>query len=203
MAIRFISKATVKNKLVRSSNVWDGTAVFNPFTLVGNYDALATVTVPSGGLSSITFAGIPTTGYSHLQIRFISRDARTSASNSPVDIRFNADSGANYSSHDILGDGSSVSAVAETNVTRIRAYGAASTLANNYGAGIVDILDYANVNKYKTTKQLQGNDQNGSGAIDFGSGSWRSFSAINQITLIPFTSPFAQYSSFALYGVKA
>ena len=39
------------------------------FSLVGNYDALATVTVPSGGLSSITFAGIPTTGYSHLQIR--------------------------------------------------------------------------------------------------------------------------------------
>jgi hypothetical protein len=42
-----------------------------PYTLTGNYDALGTVTVPSGGLSSVTFAGIPQTGYSHLQVRIM------------------------------------------------------------------------------------------------------------------------------------
>jgi hypothetical protein len=37
--------------------------------LVGSYDALAAITVPSGGLSSISFAGIPT-GYRQLQLGF-------------------------------------------------------------------------------------------------------------------------------------
>ena len=43
---------------------------------VGAYDALATVTVGSGGVSSITFAGIPT-GYKHLQIRQIAKSTNT------------------------------------------------------------------------------------------------------------------------------
>ena len=33
----------------------------------GAYDSLATVTVPSGGVASVTFAGIPS-GYQHLHI---------------------------------------------------------------------------------------------------------------------------------------
>ena len=45
------------------------------FTLTGSYDALATVTVPSGGVSSITFSAIPQTGYSHLQLRTMVRSS--------------------------------------------------------------------------------------------------------------------------------
>ena len=78
------------------------------FTLVGNYDALATVTVPIGGLSSVTFAGIPTTGYSHLQVRAIVRDTGSSYGYN-VRLRFNGDSGSNYTSHNIEGNGSSAS----------------------------------------------------------------------------------------------
>ena len=141
--------------------------------VVTAYESIATVTVGSGGSSSISFTSIPST-FTHLQIRFIAKDARASSANSPVDIRFNSDSGNNYSSHDLLGDGGTAYGLGEANVSRIRTFGAAATLASNYGGGIVDILDYTNVNKYKTTRQLAGNDQNGSGAIDYGSGSWRS-----------------------------
>jgi len=46
------------------------TGHLNPFTPTGSYDALASYTVPSGGASTITFAGIPTGGqYTHLQLR--------------------------------------------------------------------------------------------------------------------------------------
>lgn len=204
MAIRFISKATIKNKLPRSSNIWDGTAVYNPFTLVGNYDALSTVTVPSGGLSSITFAGIPTTGYTHLQIRAISKTNRTSATVDSLKIQFNGDTATNYAYHELIGDGASALSDSVTS----NAYAAIARTAGNantsfFGGFTCDILDYANTNKYKTVRTLSGVDLNGSGAVFFNSGLWRSTSAITSILIAPETGTlFSQYSSFALYGVK-
>jgi hypothetical protein len=75
--------------------------------------------------------------------------------------------------------------------------------ANIFSAHIIDILDYANTNKFKTTRTLHGYDLNGSGLIQYFSGNWRSTSAISTIRLFPGNNALAQYSSFALYGVKA
>ena len=69
-----------------------------------------------------------------------------------------------------------------------------------FGTFIVDILDYANTNKYKTMRALDGFDANGSGYAVLWSGNWRSTSAVSTITITGGT--FAQYSSFALYGIK-
>jgi len=65
-------------------------------------------------------------------------------------------------------------------------------------------LDYANTNKNKTIRTLGGQDANGSGEVVFISGLWmNSSTAVNAITLVlPGGGNFAQYSSFALYGVK-
>jgi hypothetical protein len=77
-----------------------------------------------------------------------------------------------------------------------------------FGAGIVDILDYANTNKYKTIRSLTGHDHNGVIAgihaiVNLNSGSWRSTSAINSIVIgVVSGTAFNQYSSFALYGIK-
>jgi len=208
MAIRFLSKATVKNKLPRSSNIWDGTAVFNPFTLVGNYDALATVTVGVGGVSSITFAGIPQTGYSHLQIRGIYRTNRAD-SNDLAFLQFNSDTGSNYSWHYLQGNGSTAASGAGASQTSIWTWlGAGSTAgANIFGASITDVLEYANPNIYKTVKNLGGLDLNTAttnAAINLTSGNWRNTAAINSISITPgFGTLFSQYSQFALYGVKA
>jgi hypothetical protein len=68
---------------------------------------------------------------------------------------------------------------------------------------VVDILDYANTNKYKTTRNLMGFDYNGSGTIRSISGLWMSTSAINSITLTTGTSSNWQGDTqFALYGIK-
>jgi hypothetical protein len=75
--------------------------------------------------------------------------------------------------------------------------------ANVFGTFIIDILDYANTSKYKTQRGLGGADLNGSGYISFNSGNWRNTNAITSISLTPlYGSQFAQYSSFALYGIK-
>ena len=66
---------------------------------------------------------------------------------------------------------------------------------------VLDILDYANINKYKVTRSLDGYDANGSGSLSFTSNLWKNTAAITSITFSAYTS-FTQYTSFALYGIK-
>jgi hypothetical protein len=178
------------------------------FTLAGNYDALATVTVPSGGLSSITFAGIPTTGYTHLQVRCFSQTNRTIARDS-VKVTLNSDTAANYSAHSLYGDGATAGSYALTSATSMELGNTTSSTATNiFGIQIIDVLDYANTNKYKTLRALGGGDFNGTIAtygatVGLASGNWRSTSAVTSLTITPYAGTlFSQYSSFALYGVK-
>lgn len=201
MSIRFVSKATVNNKLVKSSNVWDGTAAYNPFTLVGNYDALATVTVPSGGLSSVTFAGIPQTGYDHLQIRCLSKTSGAS-SDSYIRLGHSGTALATSYRHLLYGDGSSAAAAAASGEGYIIST-AGSGGTNIFSADIVDVLDYANVNKNKTIRNLGGRDLNGSGFVLLASALWNYTNAVTSIELKPFSGSFVEYSQFALYGVKS
>jgi hypothetical protein len=195
VAIRFGKTSTVKNRLPKYSNFWDGTAVYNPFSPTGSYDALATYTVGSGGASTIEFTGIPTGGqYSHLQLRVMS------PSGSYATLRFNNDTTtSNYRNHYLLGTGSgSGSAGSNANA----AYFPSSGAWSNPMVGIVDILDYASTSKYKTVRDLEGFDSNGSGEIYFVSALWMSTSAISSIKLVSQGANFGQYSQFSLYGVK-
>ena len=173
------------------------------YTLTGNYDALGTVTVPIGGLSSITFAGIPQTGYSHLQIRGIGRTGRASIEDN-LRVTFNSDTGSNYSWHNLAGYGSGVEANGFATQTGMNLgwITAASAGASIFGTALIDVLDYVNTSKYKTSRSLTGYDTNGGGQILFASGSWRNTAAINSVTITPVFSTFNQYSQFALYGVK-
>jgi len=172
---------------------------------VGAYDSLATVTVPSGGVASITFAGIPT-GYKHLQIRAI---AKSNWSGNAVSyaMTLNGDSGANYSYHELYGSGSAAASAGSANTSYMYAgLILGSTTATTFGANVIDLLDYANTNKYKTSRVLAGADINGTGGyIELMSSSWRNTAAVTSITLSlisGYGTLFNQYSSFALYGVK-
>ena len=176
------------------------------FTLAGNYDSLATVTVPSGGLSSITFDGIPTTGYSHLQIRQIARTTVASTVVGGNGIRFNSDTASNYATHQLIGNGASADAFAYVpdNYIYYSLNTGSSAGSNIFGVAVIDILDYSSTSKFKTVRTLAGADLNGSGQVGIRSGLWRSTSAINTITIdARDSSSFVEYSQFALYGVKA
>ena len=170
----------------------------------GSYDSIATQTVGSGGTTSITFSSIPST-YKHLQMRFTAR-SKDNDVNAFIYMTFNGDTANNYSFHFIRGDGSSASAAGYANQGVIYDTGqvpALAATANLFGVGVVDFLDYADTNKYKTTRSLNGYDANGSGSVFLESGNWRNTSAISSLTLTTQASQgFAQYSSFALYGIK-
>jgi hypothetical protein len=169
-----------------------------------SYESIATTTLGANQLT-ISFTSIPST-YKHLQIRLLARTDRAGNPASNVLLNFNSDTSANYSYHDLDGDGASAysSGSASTSNIATQRISGNTAGANVFGAIVIDILDYQNTNKYKTVRYLGGYDNNGGGEIYLGSGNWRSTSAITQIDLtsINGTANFKQYSSFALYGIK-
>lgn len=166
----------------------------------GDFESIATVTVGAGGASNITFSSIPAT-YQHLQVRMLARNTSTS---NGYNARFNSDSGSNYARHYLIGTGSSVVAAAVTSTTSAVLNDAAiSTSGTNiFGASVCDILDYGSTIKNKTIKTLGGFDNNGSGSVGFLSGLYMSTSAISSILIFPDAGNFAEFSQFALYGIK-
>ena len=170
----------------------------------GAYDALATVTVPSGGVASVTFAGIPT-GYKHLQIRYLANFTGTSVGYSQPYCQFNSDTATNYDNHALYGTGSAAGASYFAAGGAYAAWIPDSAYANTFGAGVIDILDYANTNKNKTMRTLGGFNRNFNASanelVGLTSALWRNTAAITSID-IKGTTTFSQYSQFALYGIK-
>lgn len=171
-----------------------------------SYESIATVLVGSGGSSPITFTSIPST-YKHLQIRLLAQTNRAASVDS-LQLNFNSDTGSNYSWHTVQGDGSNANALGFATQTYARigdgTIGGATGSGGQFGAGVIDILDYASTNKNKTIRGLTGVDENGAGRVGLGSGLWQNSStAISSISIAPQAGTlFLQYSSFALYGIK-
>jgi hypothetical protein len=169
-----------------------------------SYESIATVALTSTS-STITFSSIPAT-YKHLQIRSIATQGTGGSSGSDTfnTARFNGDSGSNYVSHYVGGDGSSAFASATGTSSSSCWFGIATTSTTSaFAANIIDILDYSNTNKYKTIRGLSGDDRNGAGFIILQSVLWMSTAAISSIVISAAGSPVLQANShFALYGVK-
>ena len=174
-----------------------------------SFQSISTVTVGSGGSASISFTSIPAT-YTHLQIRYSAFTNRPTYGIDSFYMQFNSVGGTSYSRHDLRGDGSSVSAGSGTSQSAIDLNFATlgTTVISAPGVGVIDILDYTNANKYKTVRYLGGVDVNGTiagfgGAVIYASGLFMSTNSISSIFVAPNVGPnFAEYSQFALYGVR-
>jgi hypothetical protein len=202
-----LSNAGGFKALTRYPDMLAGNAVWNPWEPQGAFDALATVTL-SATTASVTFAGIPT-GYKHLQIRAITRsDMNSGGAWSPISLRFNSDTGSNYSIHSLGGTGASPFAEGYASQTSTTGGFAAPTtnVANSFAISVIDILDYASTAKNKTVRLLTNVENNGSGIVVEQSGSWYSTTAINTITFGMYGgtsgSNYLTNTQFALYGVK-
>jgi hypothetical protein len=168
----------------------------------GAMESIATVTVGSGGASSIEFTSIPGT-YQHLQVRGLTKDTVGAASYSCL-TQFNGDTtAANYATHILQGNGTTASSAGYTST------GGAYTPVNPgssltyFGAFVIDILDYSNTSKNTTIRSMDGHDQNGSGAVRLVSGLWISTAAVTSIKLVAGNTAFAQHSTAALFGLRA
>jgi hypothetical protein len=192
MSIRSFSNSSIKTGEKRSK-FWDQNTVI----LYPAFESIASAT-PSG--SSVSFTSIPST-YTHLQIRYLARD-NASGTLRDMNLRFNNDTGSNYAFHFLRGSGSVVGISGAASFSSIQANdvltGATST-ANIYGVGIIDIHDYASTTKNTTVRWFSGNDQNGSGYASLSSGLYINTAAVDRIDI---TQNFAAGTIFALYGIK-
>ena len=174
--------------------------------VTGSYESIQTITVGSGGASSITFSSIPQT-YKHLQVRIFARFTNPVSGGMQSQGRFNGNSGSNYTYNDMWGTGSA--ATTDGGATYTWFYGidrfpAGNDTASSFGASVFDVLDYSSTNKNKSYKALGGYDANGSGRVWMNSGLWTNTSAVTDIYFEPQGGGgvYAQYSQFALYGIK-
>jgi hypothetical protein len=162
------------------------------------YDLLAS-NVLTSATSSITFSSLPSTGYRDLVVvatgiatgNFIGMFAR-----------FNGDSGGNYNSVNMRGDGTTAASSVANSASSLY-------IANNYAyAGtnqailaIMSIMDYT-TSKHKPTF-ARSNSPLGVEAV---AGRWANTSAINSVEIIATSGngfQFASGSSFYLYGISA
>lgn len=174
---------------------------------VGDFESIATVSLSSSA-ANVEFTSIPAT-YTHLQVRAIFRNTNESGGGNEQFLRMqcNSDTTANYSWQYLQGNGGAASAadaISQTEIEFNYPIPMSNDLANTFGVGIIDVLDYKNTNKYKTVRALAGVNCNGSTSklITFSSGLWQSTSAITSIKFYPKEDNFSQYSQFALYGIK-
>lgn len=201
-----VTKAS-NSSLVSTNNKYVSLLAGNAAFIPNNFYSIATVTA-AGGETSLTFSSIPST-YTHLQIRLISRQSSASVATGSIKLTFNGDNANNYPYHYLQGNGTS--AVATGSSANAWIYLTDASQQNNatagmFAAAIVDIIDYANTSKYKTTKYIAGGDANTATtneSMSVGSGVWMSTSAINSITLsVTGAVTYIAGSTFALYGVK-
>jgi hypothetical protein len=160
------------------------------------YTPIATYTVGSA-VADYTFSSIPGT-YTDL---FVSINCGTSASGQSLGMRFNSDSGSNYSSTEMWGNGSTASSGRLTSSTFIRAVGRGiGTDTTLIDTGFVNIQNYSNTTTYKTSLIRSGV----SGGTIASVGMWRSTSAITSITFFgEGPSNIISGSTLTLYGITA
>lgn len=166
-----------------------------------SYESISTITAGSGGASSAIFSSIPQT-YTHLQVRIMTRST-FGATNWPIFVQPNGSGSSIYAFHNLQGNGTSASASGSSSqsLMQLGETSAASGTANAFGTFIIDILDYADTNKNKTVRTSYGFDLNGSGIVGMRGGLFASTTAITSLNFGT-GSNFAEYSSFALYGIK-
>ena len=164
--------------------------------MASTYEPIATTTLGSA-TATITFSSI-SSAYTDLRLVFV---YTTNTANRTLQIRYNNDSSALYSSTRLWGDGTTVTTDRNTNGTELIVQ-TASTSATIPVYFEADIFSYAG-STYKTGLFGDAGDKNGSGQVGKCVGLWRSTSAITAVRITAQSSYFVNGSTANLYGIAA
>ena len=167
--------------------------------ITNSYESIATFT--SG--QTVTFSSIPST-YKHLQVRV---NWNSGSAGSDMGIKVNSSNPTQ--AHQLFGNGASaIAGSSDFDAT----YGwyldignFNDVLPNIPTVAIIDFLDYADTNKFKTGRMLVGTEYNNNDTksrVGLKSAFWSTTSAISSITFRQINSSFGSGTSIALYGIR-
>jgi hypothetical protein len=160
------------------------------------YTPIATTTLGSAA-ASYTFSSIPST-YTDLVVVIWSS---TGSSDNEDAFRFNSDSGTNYSSTYLFGNGTTASSGRFTTSNAMRLLGGGLT---NGMMAIAHIMNYSNSTTYKTAISRYEVSAGGQRTVAASVGLWRNTAAITSVTITTTTAnTYPVGSTFTLYGIKA
>ena len=165
------------------------------------YIALDKVTTSGSSTTSITFSSI-SSAYTDL---FIVCSAANTTTSTNMLVRFNSDSGTNYSQTTISGTGTSVGSNRYSSMSAIYVIERheMTSASNTYSTSNINVQNYSNTTTYKTILSRSGTVNSGAAGTDATVGLWRSTSAITSVTILVNAGAFAAGSTFSLYGIKA
>ena len=161
------------------------------------YESIATQTLGSAA-ASVTFSSISNT---YTDLVLVMNPSMSASTNQPV-ITLNSDTGTNYSTTSLRGDGSSAASSRHTSIAGWYPVPGPGVGTNgNPEPWIVQIMNYSNTTTYKTALSRFNN------AISYVTANvhlWRNTAAISTITITMESSAnFNTGSTFTLYGIKA
>ena len=160
-----------------------------------NYVLLEKITVGAAGASSVSFTGIPQTGYTDLVVKV---SARSTTTNDYYEVRFNGVS-TNLSGRYLQGDGSTTASGSFQPFGRINP---SNSTASTFSSDDIYIPNYNSTTTFKSFSLDAVWENNATTALTtFNAGLWSSNSAITSIQLVAASGNFAQGSTFYLYGV--
>ena len=164
------------------------------------YEPIATNTI-STSTASFNFNSI---SGNYTDLILVASNVTSISAGSWMGLRFNSDTGNNYSMTEMYSTGAAVASYRYSNNTLLPINFYCGVGVNQTGfVSITHIMNYSNstTNKTTITRENNATDPNypGSGAIV---GLWRSTAAITSITVVASVSNFNS-GTFTLYGIKA
>ena len=167
---------------------------------MATYTLISSVTVGSGGASSISFTSIPST-YTDLVVWHSLRTTTGIYNSEDMGINFNG-SDANFSWRLLRGDQTNVNSTNNTNNLWSRINEASAT-ANTFTNNQFYITNYASSNYKSISSESVIQTNNAPKITDMNAVLWSSTAAITSITLYHrFSNTLAQHSTAYLYGIS-
>jgi hypothetical protein len=163
-----------------------------------NYVLIEKITVGAAGASSVTFSGIPQTGYTDLVVKV---SCQGSIANSTFIMQFNG-SATGYTSRYLRGSGTAANSYTQVDfgtngITGTYMAGSGSAFDN----GEFYVPNYTSAN-YKSASSDAVDERNTTAAYAMlAAGLWSNTAAITSLSISADTGSFLQYSTFYLYGV--
>ena len=169
--------------------------------MANTFTKIATVTVGSGGASSISFSSI-SSSYTDLCLKYSIRTSSNTLTNAydygHLEINGNTSSLSYRQLYDDAGTAYSNSGSSVFYVWVSSSGATASTFTN----GELYFPNYTSSN-YKSFSLDEVNENNGTQTLlIMTAGLWSNTSAINQLTIAPNSGTYVQYSTATLYGIK-